>query len=394
MPWLLPPQEAQFFRNVRRALSQLYQSARTGRLEPPAVILLGDDEFLLQRVAQRLVDLLLPPEERKMAMTVLNGKETGADALADALLTAPFGFEVVKRRVVLLKTPPIGAERATRRKGGEGSWWHWLHQLTPNTFVIVTLSPMPSLNLLNTLNPVALLVPIPKLRPQDLAEFVQMLAEQIGVQITKDGAGELIERVGNDPRQLANEIEKLALIVGAGGRITVDLVRQSVPSLAMDVFDLVNAVTEGNASKALKVLERLLHQREQPMRILGLLARQFRLLLQARLLLDSKQVSPALLHARPEALWQQLERIPDTLRQRLPDSQQYNLLRQPPQGIRVFLQRAREFSRSQLHQALRLILETDVEMKSGVDQGQRLVLLVLQLCQLRAKGDLIGQQSR
>lgn len=394
MPWLLSLQEAQLFRNVRRALSQLYQSARTGRLEPPVIILLGDDEFLLQRVAQRLTDLLLPPEGREIAMTVLNGKEVSVDALADAFLTPPFGFEVLKRRVIWLKTPPIGAERATRRKGSEDSWWHWLRQLPPNTFAIVTLSPMPSPNLLNTLNTLALLVPIPKLRPQDLGEFVQMLAEQIGVQITKDGASELIERVGNETRQLANEIEKLALIVGADGRITADLVRQLVPSLAMDVFNLVNAVTEGNASTALKVLERLLHQREQPMKILGLLARQFRLLLQARLLLDSKQVSPALLHARPEALRQQLERMPDSLRQRLPDRQQYNLLRQSPQAIRVFLLRAREFSHSQLHQALRLILETDIGLKSGVDQGQQLALLVLQLCQLRARRDPVGQQPR
>ncbi len=32
MPYLLLPQEAQFFRNVRKALSQLYQMARSGTL--------------------------------------------------------------------------------------------------------------------------------------------------------------------------------------------------------------------------------------------------------------------------------------------------------------------------------------------------------------------------
>ncbi|MFA0777184.1 MAG: hypothetical protein PVTTEEND_000898, partial [Candidatus Fervidibacter sp.] len=35
MAWLLLLKDAQIFRNVRRALSQLYQHARMGRLEAP-----------------------------------------------------------------------------------------------------------------------------------------------------------------------------------------------------------------------------------------------------------------------------------------------------------------------------------------------------------------------
>jgi DNA polymerase-3 subunit delta len=380
MAWLLLLGEAQIFRNVRRALSQLYQHARMGRLEPPVIVIASDDDFLAQRVARRLTDLLLPTEERETALTVLNGREISEEQIADALLTPTFGLEVHKRRVVLIQNASVSGERTGRRRSKGSEWWRCLRQIPPDTFVLITFPQMPTQSVLDALNEIALIVPVPKLRPQDLPEFVQMLAEQVGIRLTQDAVNELIERVGNDARQLASELEKLALVVGGDGRVTADMVRELVPSLAMDVFTLVNAVTKGDAATALKVLNDLLQRREPPMKILGLLARQFRFLLQARLLLDAKLFSPALLRARPDIFRQQLDRLPEEVRRRLPENPRYNLLQQSPQAIRTFLLQAGEFSRTQLEQALRLILETDIGLKSGVDQGQQMALLVLQLC--------------
>ncbi len=380
MAWLLLLKDAQIFRNVRRALSQLYQHARMGRLEPPVVVIASDDDFLAQRVARRLTDLLLPTEERETALTVLNGREVNEEQIADALLTPTFGLEIQKRRVVLIQNASASGERAGRRRSKGSEWWRWLRQIPPDTFVLITFPQMPNQSVLDALNEIALIVPVPKLRPQDLPEFVQMLAEQVGIRLTQDAVNELIERVGNDARQLASELEKLALVVGRDGRVTADMVRELVPSLAMDVFTLVNAVTKGETATALKVLNDLLQRREPPMKILGLLARQFRFLLQARLLLDAKLFSPALLRARPDIFRQQLDRLPEGVRCRLPENPRYNLLQQSPQVIRTFLLQAGEFSRTQLEQALRLIFETDIGLKSGVDQGQQMALLVLQLC--------------
>jgi DNA polymerase III delta subunit len=206
----------------------------------------------------------------------------------------------------------------------------------------------------------------------------------------KAAVQELIERVGNDARQLATEIEKLALYIGVDGRVTVDIVRELVPSLAMDVFALMNAVVEGDAAKALRMLDGLLQRRESPMLILYLLARQFRFLLQARLLLDYKLISPALLHARSDAFRQQLEKIPEEVKERLPEDSRLNLLKQSPAVIRNFLLQARNFSRDQIVEALRLILDTDVGFKTGVDQGQQLALLILNLCRLRGEVERVA----
>lgn len=382
MPYLLFPQEAQFFRNVRKALSQLYQSARYGNLQPPVVVVFGDDEFLVQRVIQRLTDLLLPAEERQTSMTILEGKDATEAEFVQALLEPTFGFQLTRRRVVVVKSLAFLKEQG-KRKRESSAWYQLLQRIPKGTYVLFALTEPPTSSQLNSLNEVALLVPLSKLRAQDLPEFVQMLAEQAAIHIDKVAVQELIERVGNDARQLATEIEKLALYIGVDGRVTVDIVRELVPSLAMDVFALMNAVVDGDAPKAVRTLEGLLHRRESPMLILYLLARQFRFLLQARLLLDSKLISPALLHARADAFRQQLERVPEEIKSRLPDDTRFNLLKQSPAVIRNFLLQARNFPREQIVESLRLILETDINLKTGVDQGQQLALLILNLCRLR-----------
>ncbi|MCS7265048.1 MAG: DNA polymerase III subunit delta [Armatimonadetes bacterium] len=392
MPYLLFPQEAQFFRNVRKALSQLYQSARYGNLKPPVVVVFGDDEFLVQRVIHRLIDLLLPSEDRQTAITVLEGKDATESELAQALFEPTFGFQLTKRRAVIFKSPAFLKEQS-RRKRGDLVWLRYLQQIPEGTYVLIALTEPPTSAQLNLLNEIALLVPIAKLRMQDLPDFVQMLAEQASIHMDKASVQELIERVGNDARQLAIEVEKLATYIGVDGRVTVDIVREFVPSLAMDVFSLVNAVVEGDAKRAMAMLDGLLQRKESPMLILYLLARQFRLLLQARLLLDAKLVSPALLHARADSFKQQIERIPEEIRQRLPNDQRLNLLKQSSAAIRNFLLQSRNFSREQIVIALKLILETDVNFKTGVDQGQQLALLILNLCRLKANQEKVAVQA-
>ncbi|MGQ9462760.1 MAG: DNA polymerase III subunit delta [Candidatus Fervidibacter sp.] len=392
MPYLLFPQEAQFFRNVRRALTQLYQSARYGGLKHPTVVVFGEDEFLVQRVIQRLTDLILPPEERQTSVVVLEGKEATNAELAQALLEPTFGFQLTKRRVIIVKSPALLKEQG-KQKRDEVAWHRLLKRVPEGTYVFFALTEPPTNSQLSLLNEVALLVPLSKIRAQDLPEFVQMLAEQAAIHMEKSAIQELIDRVGNDTRQLATEIEKLALYIGVDGRVTAEIVCELVPSLAMDVFALMNAVVDGDTAKALSMLDGLIQRRESPMLVLYLLARQFRLLLQARLLLDTKLISPALLHARADAFRQQIERIPKEIKQRLPDDSRLNLLNQSPAVIRNFLLQARNFSREQLVEALRLILETDVSFKTGLDQSQQLALLVLNLCRLRQSTGTVSMRS-
>ena len=84
-------------------------------------------------------------------------------------------------------------------------------------------------------------------------------------------------------RLLANEINKLATYVGPGGVIDAAAVTALVPdSREARVFDLADALARGERATALTLLHELLDDGQQPLMILGMVARQVRMLMQVK----------------------------------------------------------------------------------------------------------------
>lgn len=88
----------------------------------------------------------------------------------------------------------------------------------------------------------------------------------------------LVEFAGNDSRSLHEEIEKLSLYTHPHGEVTVDHVRQICSgSREMVVFDLCDAITQGQAREAIRLLRKLLAQGESEVGLLMILGGQVRL---------------------------------------------------------------------------------------------------------------------
>jgi DNA polymerase-3 subunit delta len=97
--------------------------------------------------------------------------------------------------------------------------------------------------------------------------------------VRQQDAVELIAaRVEGNLLAAAQEIEKLKLMA-EGGQITVETVQAAVADSArFDVFGLVDAVLNGEAAHALRMLEGLRGEGVEPPVILWALARELRLL--------------------------------------------------------------------------------------------------------------------
>lgn len=116
-----------------------------------------------------------------------------------------------------------------------------------------------------------------------LRDWLKGAAQSSGVKWAPGALGALLAQVGESPSLLRGEIEKLALYVGKGETISADLVAQvaSHPRGEPDefaVFQLVDAVGERRAAAALAVLDTLLAAGDEPVALLGMIARQFRLI--------------------------------------------------------------------------------------------------------------------
>jgi DNA polymerase-3 subunit delta len=101
-------------------------------------------------------------------------------------------------------------------------------------------------------------------------------------------AAKLAEMVGVDTRQAGMEIAKLLAYVNWARPVQVsDVEAVCIVTSQQSVFDFVDALSQGNGNVAQKLLHRLL-ENEDPFSLWGMVVRQFRLLIQAREILDGR----------------------------------------------------------------------------------------------------------
>jgi DNA polymerase-3 subunit delta len=124
--------------------------------------------------------------------------------------------------------------------------------------------------------------------PKDSTEWILKRAREVyGVEIEPAAAVALASVTGADLRGADNELLKLVTYVDGAHPIRVSDVALLTPYVQeAGLFDMVDALAEGRGKAAAALLYRLLEQQEDPFTILGMINRQFRLLLMARDHLD------------------------------------------------------------------------------------------------------------
>ncbi|MEE9607815.1 MAG: DNA polymerase III subunit delta [Myxococcota bacterium] len=118
---------------------------------------------------------------------------------------------------------------------------------------------------------------------RELAAFVREEAERQGVALEPGAAQLLAERVGPQLLMLRQEIAKLWLVVGPGGRATRAHVSTGTSDVAEEpIWDLTDAIGEGRVAEALTLLHKLVGAGAPPPLVLGALVAHFRKLLRLR----------------------------------------------------------------------------------------------------------------
>ncbi|MFV3403003.1 MULTISPECIES: DNA polymerase III subunit delta [Pseudomonas] len=113
---------------------------------------------------------------------------------------------------------------------------------------------------------------------QQLPQWINQRLSQAGLSAQRDAVDLIAARVEGNLLAAAQEIEKLKLLAD-GNQITVETVQAAVADSArFDVFGLVDAILNGEAGHALRMLEGLRGEGVEPPVILWALARELRLL--------------------------------------------------------------------------------------------------------------------
>ncbi|MEI7436502.1 MAG: DNA polymerase III subunit delta [bacterium] len=268
----------------------------------PIYLFWGEDEFLVGKHARSQVDDLMPADDQAFGLEIIEGMVSSGDEAAkslkqalEAVQTRGFlgdGKVVWLRGVNFLGGEPIGKGDAV--KTGIEHLIEWVEaadgKMNPLVISSGKLDRRSRFYKVCEARGAALAFNPPALSKEaamDLTTRARTLLEQAGVAADAAVVQLLVARTGTDTRQMASEIDKLALYVGDAKRATLDDVR-AIVGLAREApaWDLSDAVGQKDLPRAIALERQLLYQKESPIRLIGMLVRHLRELSLVREALD------------------------------------------------------------------------------------------------------------
>jgi len=119
-------------------------------------------------------------------------------------------------------------------------------------------------------------VAVPRVTPQRLPEWLRARCRRVGLDPDAEALALLAARTEGNLLAADQEIAKLALLLGQG-RVTAAAIREGVhDSARFSVFEFTAALAERNAARALRVLEGLRTEGEEPPLVLWALLQALR----------------------------------------------------------------------------------------------------------------------
>jgi len=192
--------------------------------------------------------------------------------------------------------------------------------------------------------------------PQEasLIPWAKRRARSLGYELKTEAARKMVERVGPKPGILAKELEKITVYAGKAKTITELMVGELVGEIKMaNVFALTEALREKKVDKALCLLKNQLDHGEDPVKVLGLIAWQYR------------------------TLWE----VKYYQTQKLGVREIAGRMGAKPFLVEKALQYTKKFSQVTLKNGVRSLFDADREIKtSGKDPQGTLESLLLKLC--------------
>ncbi|MCC7117907.1 MAG: DNA polymerase III subunit delta [Anaerolineales bacterium] len=254
---------------------------------PNLFFLHGNDEFAIHRKLKEYEADFADPTTAGMNTARLEAKTMTENDLNNAVNAMPF---LAPQRLVLLSNPSARYNNAATRKKFEeflnavpASAKLILYELVePKEIEKHWLIKWAAKN--PTLKTLAFFLP----KQRDMPGWIVNEAKRQGGQILPPAASRLAEMVGVDTRQAGMELAKLLAYVNWDRPVQgSDVEAVCIVTSQQSVFDFVDALSQGNGKSAQKLLHRLL-ENEDPFSLWGMVVRQFRLLLQAREILDGR----------------------------------------------------------------------------------------------------------
>lgn len=240
----------------------------------PVYVIHGEEDFLKRQVVAALRVRALGDGDESFGMSAQAGDRAVWRDVHSELQTLPF---LSARRLVVIENaePFVTAYRTHLEK--------YLAAPASSGVLVLVVKNWPSNTKLYKLLDAKAAIACKPLTGSKLAEWCRQWASgQHKKQLLVAAAQLLVDLVGPDMGLLSQEIAKLAVYVGEAARISPEDVDRLVGNnRAENTFKIFDLIGKGDPAGALTLLDRLLGQGEEPLRLLGAFGWQLRRLAQA-----------------------------------------------------------------------------------------------------------------
>jgi DNA polymerase III subunit delta len=318
----------------------------------PIYLLYGTETFLINETKHLLLNTVLEEEDKDFNFTAYDLDETPIETALEDAETFPFLGE---KKVIFLHNPKfLTAEKVKEKMDHNLSRLEvYLKEPAPYTVLVIS-APYEKLDerkkITKELKRTAVTVEAKKLNEHDLKNWIKERARINGITFDPEALELLIALVGTNMFMITSEVDKLALYASGETQINAEMVDRLVSrSLEQNIFTLIEKVVQRKPEDALRIYYDLLKQNEEPIKILALLAGQFRLIYQV------KELS----------------------RRGYGQQQMAGYLKTHPFRVKLAAGQANQFSDEELTNLMASLANADLQMKTGGMNKSLLIEMLL-----------------
>jgi DNA polymerase III subunit delta len=361
----------------------------------PVYLIHGDDDFLVQEEAKRIIQRLSPPSSSEFSLEVIEG---GAGNQAEAAAVFKKLYEMLQsqsffasEKIVWLKNTNLLGANATASSAFVSENMESLAELLKKglpagTVLVITATEVDGrksmAKTLQKIGEVTAFKTDPYKERENMAQgadFAVATAREAGKKLTHDAAMRVVELAMNDSRTIQCEVNKAATYVGEAnviGEEDIQAIGSQRPGGV--VWDLPDAVGNRELQRALDCLGNLLFLGETPIGLIATLINRMRLLLLLSELRDLK----LLRHSPDYAGFKgQLDRLPSWVKESLPEDKRSNPLAGHPFALWKASSGMARYSTRELIAAFETLLEANERLvSSGGDARHILEEAIIRIC--------------
>ncbi len=294
----------------------------------------GTETYLIKHYTEQLQKAILPSGTETMNLDMFEEKKATAQAIIDAGETLPFFHD---KRLLMIRNSSFFQKNGRKEEGEK--LLDFIQDIPETTCMVFIEEKVEKTGkLYKAIAKMGQVVEFAPLKEKEMVAWLQKVCKAGGVILSNTMAYHLLQVTDNHMENLEQELQKLIAYKGGTGEIEKqDIDTVCSVSLEAKVFDLVRAMGEKNAEKAVSVYRDLLTLKESPYMVLSLIARQFRMILTSALLSQEGDTQPEI-----------AEKI---------GVRDF--------AVREYIKQSRNFTKEKLEKAIQDCLQTDIQIKSG-----------------------------